>query len=399
MTRSTDDRSPNPLPNFPPYGRQDAWYTNDSTATWHGVSRLDVSASQSMMPLMETFRSILRTGQLRSTVTFESLEKIGSGGEGYVFRTIRTGADGFSVVSAIKVFSPAIYASMEDYEGAMRRIGHVASTVVRIQHDHLVDILNFYEQDGIRFMVMEWINGFDLGALMSHITRDGQAPHDASTDEAHSLNDVVVAKSQGPIRFRPGVVVHMIRECLAGIAALHRLGVVHGDVKPSNIMLNRTGSTKVIDIGSADSVHRTNPDRVLTPCFAAPEVLLGATSTPQSDLASLGYTLIALLSGRVPFVDLTTSKGLYEAKRALVENLDSLMPVDVCNFEPLMMLCKQLIVVNPKERLQTADIAIRRCDEVNRQLVLASLDCDYGDFLRRWMDQLGGELVGMDVDA
>ena len=52
-------------------------------------------------------------------------------------------------------------------------------------------------------------------------------------------------------RVKPGIAIAIVRDCLAALAALHREGIVHGDLKPSNIMLKRTGNAKIVDIGSA----------------------------------------------------------------------------------------------------------------------------------------------------
>ena len=108
----------------------------------------------------------------------------------------------------------------------------------------------------------------------------------------------------------------MLRECLAGLAALHRDGIVHGDLKPSNIMLKRTGNAKIIDIGSAMDLRSGAGRRFWSPAYAAPEVLAGEASSPRSDLASLGYVLIEMLAGQSPFVGLKRYGELLEAKRA-----------------------------------------------------------------------------------
>lgn len=362
-----------------------AWNSSGSTITWDDIPYLESSVSETMAPHMEVFRTIVHADQICSTTTFDILERIGTGGESYVFRTVRSGSDGFSVVSAVKVYSPAIYPTMEEYEAAMQRVSHVASSVVRIQHDHLVDVWSFYEQDRIRFMTMEWINGFDLKVLMAGIPSARLHSNEPSSD-CRSLHEAVIAGDEGMPRFSPGIVVHILRECLSGLAALHRLGIVHGDIKPSNIMINRTGSAKIIDLGANDSPRPPRVGRLLTPHFAAPEVLLGGRATPQSDLASLGYTLIALLLGRLTNFNAATLDELLKEKRSLVENLNGVLPANVCDFESLMTLCQHLIAFDEKERVTTAEDAIQECDEVRRQLVLGSLDCDYSDCLRRWMD-------------
>ena len=107
-------------------------------------------------------------------------------------------------------------------------------------------------------------------------------------------------------RIPDGVAIQVLRECLVGLAALHREGIVHGDVKPSNVTLKRTGNAKIIDIGSAIDRKSPSARRMWSPAYAAPEVLEGGDNTPRSDLASLGYVLVEMLAGRTPFEGLTT---------------------------------------------------------------------------------------------
>ena len=92
----------------------------------------------------------------------------------------------------------------------------------------------------------------------------------------------------------------MLRDCLAGLAALHREGIVHGDLKPANVVLKRSGNAKLIDIGSAIDLRGAAPRRMWSPAYAAPEVLQGSENTPRSDLASLGYVLVEMLAGQSP---------------------------------------------------------------------------------------------------
>ena len=63
-------------------------------------------------------------------------------------------------------------------------------------------------------------------------------------------------------RLKPGIAIAVLRDCLASLAALHREGIVHGDVKPANFLLKRTGNTKVIDIGSAIELRGAAPRRM-----------------------------------------------------------------------------------------------------------------------------------------
>lgn len=127
-------------------------------------------------------------------------------------------------------------------------------------------------------------------------------------------------------RLKPGVAIHILRDCLAALAALHRDGVTHSDLKPSNVMLKRTGLAKVVDIESAADLRSAEGRRAWSPLYAAPEVLDGAPVTPQSDLASLGYILVEMLAGRSPFDGAVGIGGLLEAKRTLEHRLAGLLP-------------------------------------------------------------------------
>src|SRR5262249_56812188 len=132
---------------------------------------------------------------------------------------------------------------------------------------------------------------------------------------------VIFTEGPAQLRLKPGVAISILRDCLAGLAALHAAGIVHGDVKPANIMLTRTGSAKMIDIGSAIDLRRATQRPARSPVYASPHVLDGGDNTPQSDLASLGYVLVEMLAGRDPFDGLGTLRQLIEAKADLAKRL------------------------------------------------------------------------------
>src|SRR5262249_10518042 len=151
-------------------------------------------------------------------------------------------------------------------------------------------------------MEMEWVDGYDVHQLLTPAMLK-RARERVSDERWAYLNDVIVTAGPVQPRLKPGIAIAVLRDCLAALAALHRDDVVHGDIKPSNIMLKRTGNVKLIDIGSAIGPG-DDPRRSFTPAYAAPEVLDGPGATPQSDLASLGYVLIEMLAGAPLFVGL-----------------------------------------------------------------------------------------------
>jgi serine/threonine-protein kinase len=205
------------------------------------------------------------------------------------------------------------------------------------------------------------------------------------------LNDVIVTAGPVQSRIKPGVAIAIVRECLAGLAALHREGIVHGDIKTSNIMVKRTGNAKLIDIGSAHAVDAPAPTRTCTPAYAAPEVLEGRDNSPRSDLASLGYVLVEMLAGQPPFAGLRSFPDLLEAKRSLVHRLPQLLPAEVTCNELLMNFCRGLIAADPERRFpsaEDADLKKGGAASFHRQLIVGGLASEYENEIRAWLEEL-----------
>ncbi len=156
-------------------------------------------------------------------------------------------------------------------------------------------------------------------------------------------------------------------------------------------MLKRTGHSKLIDMGSAFEISEPPTSRACTPAYAAPEVLEGASCTPKSDLASLGYVLIEMLAGR-PCVPVDTDlRELLEAKRKLPQNLTHILPPDVACNNHLVNLCKRLIATDPIKRFPTAESAELHEDgaaRFHRQLVFGDLASEYEHDIKVWLDQV-----------
>ena len=174
-------------------------------------------------------------------------------------------------------------------------------------------------------MIMEWVDGYDLGRLirpncLSNLERR------VTVRRWRYINDVILTSGPTQSRFKPGVAVAIVRDCLGALAALHREGIVHGDVKPSNIMLKRTGHCRLIDMGSALDYQSSAHARYCTPQYAAPEVLETRFVTPLSDLAIVGYVLVELLSVRTPFPGQLSQRALLQAKLDLPQRLCELFP-------------------------------------------------------------------------
>lgn len=340
--------------------------------------------------LVARYQSLLRSKYLPWTVHYHFSRRLGSGGQGVVYLTEHRGADGFTVPVAAKTFAPERYDDARGYDEAMLRIAQVSALVARIQQGNLVSVLNFIDHERIRIMLMEWVDGFDLRRLLSKQTL-ARVKDRVSNRRWQYINNVIATAGPEQTRFKPGVAVAIVRECLLALAALHRGNIVHGDIKPSNVMLKRTGNAKIIDIGSAFELDNPPPLRTCTPCYAAPEVLDGSDITPRSDLASLGYVLIEMLSGRQPFAHLKTCRELLEAKRMLPQLLLRILPAEVTVCELLMNFCRGLIAPDPQMRFHSAEMADLAKDGASaflRQLVKGDMSSEYDNEIRLLIEEL-----------
>lgn len=355
------------------------------TLTYHGSQVRETDEK-----LLSSYEKMIAQQQLSWTGHYHLRKLLGRGGQGEVYLSEYRGTDEFTLPVAIKVFSPERYSSARRYDEAMGRIAGIAARIALIQHDNVLDVQNFFERDRIRIMIMEWIDGYDLRRLVTpeclH-SLEGRI----SARRWHYINEVILTEGPVQSRFKPGVAVAIVRECLGALAALHREGIVHGDVKPANIMLKRTGHAKLIDMGSAIDFQNPPRDRDCTPLYAAPEVLENNEISPRSDLASAGYVLLELLSGRSPFAGDMNLRELLEAKRDLPQRLDTLLPDEVLRNELLMNFLRGLIAPDPNRRFpsaEAAELVDQGAAAFQRQLIMGNMATEYDNDIRVWLEEL-----------
>ncbi|MFJ3546000.1 protein kinase [Streptomyces rubiginosohelvolus] len=164
-----------------------------------------------------------------------------------------------------------------------------AQTAARLSHPHLVAVFDFGAWEDRFFLVMELVEGQSLGDLL------------AAQERVH-----------------PEMVARIAGQAAAGLAAAHRQGIVHRDIKPGNLMLDADGSVKIGDFGIAQFVD--DPSTALTTVghivgtslYLAPERALGRTADSASDMYSLGCVVYQLLLGQPPFRSDTATATLYQ---------------------------------------------------------------------------------------
>jgi serine/threonine protein kinase len=195
--------------------------------------------------------------------------RLGDGAAGVVFRAVRE-PDG--LVVALKV----LRAELAQDEVYRRRFVHEARAASEVAHRHLVRVLEAGEDGERSFLAVSYVDGQSLAERL-----DGESGLPA--DE----------------------ILRLAGEVGAGLDALHGAGLVHRDVKPSNIMLARDGSALLGDFGLAkgqDYTVLTTPGAVVgTLDYLAPEIIRGVEAAPPSDIYALGCVIFECMAGVPPF--------------------------------------------------------------------------------------------------
>ena len=210
---------------------------------------------------------------------------LGEGAMGIVFEAVHE-TDGRVV--ALKVLRPEL-STDATYR---QRFVHEARAAGEVRHKHLVPIEDAGEADGRSYLAVAFVRGRSLEVRLQ---ADGALP----------VPDLV------------RIVAHVG----SALDALHRAGIVHRDVKPSNVMLDGTGAAGLTDFGLAKGrayTVLTRPGMVMgTLDYLAPELIRGAEATSATDLYALGCLAYECVAGRAPFAD----RSMFELGRAHLNDL------------------------------------------------------------------------------
>jgi eukaryotic-like serine/threonine-protein kinase len=173
---------------------------------------------------------------------------------------------------AIKVLH-SHYATDQNF---LQRFHHEAQAAANLRHPNIVDVYDVGQDADTHYIVMEYVPGSDLKALLM---RNGALPIEQAVYVGESVAN--------------------------GLDAAHRIGMVHRDIKPQNIIVGEQGQVKITDFGIAKSSLSTALTETGvtfgTADYISPEQARGQTATPRSDIYSLGVTLYETLTGRLPF--------------------------------------------------------------------------------------------------
>ena len=277
---------------------------------------------------LEQAKNIFHRDLRKTLGEYELLERIGQGGMGVVFKA-RHMKLGRTV--AIKVIADARATD----EKAIARFEREIKTIGQLEHPSIVHAHDAREIDGRSILVMEYVDGMDLGRLI---------------------------RRHGPISMADAC--ELIRQTMLGLQAAHELGLVHRDIKPSNLMLDRQGNLKILDLGLARqatdlkewqreismSFDVTQTGQAMgTADYMAPEQADHPDLVDiRADIYSAGCTLFKLLTGRAPYhEEMTFDKLSAHAEMPLPPTPD--LP------DALRAILDRMTAKNPDDRFSTPD--------------------------------------------
>jgi tetratricopeptide (TPR) repeat protein len=224
---------------------------------------------------------------------FRLVERLGSGGMGVVYRAVQVSL-GREV--ALKVVRP----EQLFFPGARERFRREVDAVARLQHPGIVPIHTVGEQGGVPYFAMELIAGEGLDAIIARLS--GRAPESLHGRDLESICGGSRPAGRGDW---PMVCAQIAWRVADALAHAHERGVLHRDVKPSNVMLGTDGRVMLLDFGlaAAEGSHRltrTGSQLGSLP-YMAPEQLRGEAVDARTDVRALGVTLHELLTLQSPF--------------------------------------------------------------------------------------------------
>ncbi len=228
----------------------------------------------------------------RQIGAFRLIKEIGRGGMGSVYLAERSDGE-FRQKVAVKMIKRGM-----DSDFIIRRFRHERQILASFEHPNIARLLDGgTTSEGVPFFVMEYVDG-------------------------ESLYRYCDAKGM-TVRQR----LELFLQICSSLEYAHAKKVIHRDIKPGNILIDRQGSPKLLDFGIAkildpNLIHESlNPTvsmlRMMTPDYASPEQMQGVEVTPASDIFSLGILLYELLTGHRPHV--FTGRALHEVSRIVCE--------------------------------------------------------------------------------
>lgn len=264
---------------------------------------------------------------------YEIIETLGQGGMGKVFKTYDRKV---GEVVALKLIRPEI--SINDK--AIERFRNELKFARRIAHRNVCRMHDMGEDGFFRYITMEYVSGEDLKRFIRR---------------AGTLSS--------------GKAIHIAKQVAEGLAEAHRLGVVHRDLKPQNIMIDQDGNARIMDFGIArfsDAEGMTGSGVMIgTPEYMSPEQAELKEVDARADIYSLGVVLYEMTSGRVPFEGETPLSLAMKHKTEKPRDVRELNPLIPPGLAAVIAKC---MAKSRDDRFQTAEELIAELDRLEQGL-------------------------------
>ncbi|HKD39331.1 MAG TPA: serine/threonine-protein kinase, partial [Myxococcaceae bacterium] len=265
------------------------------------------------------------TGQ--TILHYEIRELLGEGGMGVVYKALDLK---LNRLVALK-FLPATFAASNE---TLERFAQEATALSLLNHPHIATIYDIHQVENRRFLVLEYLAGGTLKARLDSVTEEGK-------------------------RLPIDEVLSYATQTAEGIAHAHRRGIIHRDIKTSNLMLTEEGRVKITDFGVAKLSRfsgGTTPGSLIgTVRYMSPEQAEGREVDARSDIFSFGVVLFELITGRMPFEA--------ETQQALLVKIATLQAPALGAFRPnvpaeLEQIVAKMMMKKPSARYQSVDDVI-----------------------------------------
>ena len=245
---------------------------------------------------------------------YEIVDELGQGAMGIVYKAKDPLIDRMVAIKTINL--SLAQEEKAEYEA---RFYQEAKAAGRLSHPNIVTIYDVGKSGDIAYIAMEFLEGRELRDMLNDSQR-------ISIDQA----------------------INIVAQVAKGLGYAHGKGIVHRDVKPSNVMVSQDGYAKITDFGiarMASSAVRTQTGMVLgSPKYMSPEQVMGRPLDQRSDIFSLGVMLYEILTGQAPFVGENINAIMYQTLNATPAPPGSINPVipDMLNFIVAKAIAKGL---------------------------------------------------------